>query len=167
MSRPALVCIVGPPASGKSLLIVSLTEAFRQRGRRVASAVVRDASTTVATLPNGGRVTVARAFAAGELPSFMRALDPNVDLLLAEGFSGLGLPTVEISEGGGGMPATPRQDLLAVVSSARLIGDFAVFGPGETGGLAELIEARVLDTRKREPPPASRRRGFIDRLRRR
>ncbi|MEZ4554762.1 MAG: molybdopterin-guanine dinucleotide biosynthesis protein B [Dehalococcoidia bacterium] len=165
MSGPALVCIVGPPASGKSLLTVSLTEAFRQRGRRVASAVLRDASTTVATLPNGGRVTVARAFEAGELPSFVRALDPNLDLLIAEGFSGPGLPTVEISGGGGGMPATPREDLLAVVSSARLLGDFAVFGPGETGGLADLIEARVLDAGNSEPPPTSRRRGFIDRLR--
>lgn len=165
MSRPALVCIVGPPASGKTLLIVSLTEAFRQRGKRVASAVLRDASTTVVTLPNGARVTLQRAPSATELASFVRSIEPTAELVLAEGFDGAGVPTIELSPGGGHGPASTDADLLAVVSPNRVRGDFAVFGPGETGGLADMIEARLLGPQTEEPPPAERRRGFLDRLR--
>lgn len=164
--RPALVCVVGPPASGKSLLIVSLTEALRQRGRRVASAVLRGASMTVITLPNGARATLERAPAVEELAALVRSMEPNADLVLAEGFSGPGVTTIELVPADGRALMAEQADLLAVVASTKVIGDFEVFGPGETGGLADLIEARLLTPRQQEPPPSGRR-GFFNRLRRR
>ncbi|MBM4435552.1 MAG: hypothetical protein FJ028_10760, partial [Chloroflexi bacterium] len=42
-SVPAVLRVVGPRGSGKTLLIVSLVEALRWRGYRVATAVRRDA----------------------------------------------------------------------------------------------------------------------------
>jgi len=161
--------VVGPPGSGKTLLVTSLTEALRQRGHRVASAVGReDAASTVITLPSGGRVTIERQLAAFELRDVAALLDPNIDLMLAEGFEDAGVPAVELSPSEGPPQATAPSDLLAAVASTQLAGDFSTFGPGETGGLADLIEVRVLG--KPASDAAGRPgglRGLLGRLRRR
>ncbi|MSQ41824.1 MAG: hypothetical protein EXR65_02155 [Dehalococcoidia bacterium] len=156
----AVLRVVGPPGSGKTLLIVSLVEALRQRGYRIASAVRREgtpqldpeserliaagAVATVVVLAGGGRVTVERSLALPALRDIVAALDPQVDLLLAEGFEDAGYPAVELSPPGAPALATAPADLIAVVSSDELRGSFASFGPGEIGGLAELVESAVL-----------------------
>lgn len=168
MSTLPLLRIVGPPGSGKSLLITSLTEALRQRGHRIASAVVReDATSTVITLPNGGRVTIERMLVAFELRDVAAMLDPNIDLMLAEGFEDAGFPAVELSPPGGPALATAAADLLAVVASAQLAGDFSTFGPGETNGLADLIEARLLGVDGGDAGGSSGLRGLLGRFKRR
>jgi molybdopterin-guanine dinucleotide biosynthesis protein MobB len=154
--------IVGPPGSGKTLLIVSLVEALRARDWRVATAVRREAiesslvdpdvsqqldagaSATVIALANGGRVTLERTMPLPGLRSVVASLDPSVDLLLAEGFEDAGYPAVELLPPGDQTIETPESDLLAVVSAEELAGTFATFGPGETNGLADLVEREIL-----------------------
>lgn len=132
----------------------------------MSSVVARGEAATVVTLPSGGRVTLGRVPEAAALAGFVETLDPNIDLLLAEGFAARGLPTVEIAGPEGPALATAAEDLIAVVASSRVLGDFAVFGPGETGGLADLIEERLLGGGgKNEPPPTSGRRGLFGRFR--
>jgi molybdopterin-guanine dinucleotide biosynthesis protein len=162
-----LVRVVGPPGSGKTLLITSLTEALRQRGHRVASAVRREDAATVITLVNGGRVTVARPLSAVELREVAASLDPNVDLMLAEGFEDAGFPAVELAPPGGPALITPDPELLAVVAPAQVAGDFATSGPGETRGLADLIEERVIGVPHAAGARSSGLRGLLGRLRRR
>jgi len=154
--------VVGPPGSGKTLLIVSLVEALRTRDWRVATAVKREsiestlldpdvsrqldagAAATVIALANGGRVTLERVLPLPGLSSVVTSLDPSIDLLLAEGFDDPGYPAVELFAPGDHPIETADNDLLAVVSTAEIAGTFATFGPGETSGLAELVEREIL-----------------------
>lgn len=154
--------VVGPPGSGKTLLIVSLVEALRSRGFRIATVVRREAiesalldhdaarqldagaATTVIVLSSGGRITMERAMALPGLREVVASLDPSIDLLLAEGFEDAGYPAVELSPPGGAALVTDSDDLLAVVSSDEIAGAFERFGPGETNGLADLVEREVL-----------------------
>ena len=166
---PAVLRIVGPPGSGKTLLIVSLVEALRARGHRVATAVRREAieaperdaeaaraldagaTATVLVLASGGRVTLERAVELPALSDIVASLDPQVDLLLAEGFEDPGYPAIELSPPGGSPPATDENDLLAVVASDEIAGAFATFGPGETNGVADLVQQELLG----DPPEVS------------
>jgi molybdopterin-guanine dinucleotide biosynthesis protein MobB len=154
--------VVGPPGSGKTLLIVSLVEALRARDWRVATAVRREAieaslldpdvsrqldagaTATVIALANGGRVTLERVMPLPGLSSIVTSLDPSVDLLLAEGFEDAGFKAVELLAPGDHSIETDEADLLAVVSAEEIAGTFARFGPGETNGLAELVEREIL-----------------------
>jgi molybdopterin-guanine dinucleotide biosynthesis protein MobB len=162
---PAALRVVGPPGSGKTLLIVSLVEALRSRGYRVATVVRREAiestlidadaarqldagaAATVIVLSNGGRVTLERSLALPGLNSVVASIDPSVDLILAEGFEDAGYPALELSPPGAPALVTGPDDLIAVVSSEEIAGAFATFGPGETGGIADLVEERLLATR--------------------
>ena len=139
--------IVGPPASGKTLLITTLVEALRRRGHRVASAAPRPGRTggaTVITLASGGRVTVERALPLAKLRALVAQLDPRADLLLAEGCDEAGAPAVALSADGAPGRVPPDPELLAIVAAGALADDFARFGPGETRGLAELVERELL-----------------------
>lgn len=162
---PAVLRVVGPPGSGKTLLIVSLVEALRTRGYRIATAVRREsieaslldadasrqldagAAATVIVLSNGGRVTLERTMALPSLSSVVMSIDPSVDLLIAEGFEDAGYRAVELSPPGAPALATMPPDLLAVVASHEIAGAFATFGPGETNGIADLVEQELLDAR--------------------
>lgn len=159
---PNVVRVVGPPGSGKSLLITSLVEALRSRGYRIATVVRRDrfelplvdvtaaehrnagAAITVIALSTGGRITIEHAVEAADLATLVGSIDPAVDLVFAEGFEDAGFPAVELAPPGGPALQTSEDDLLAVVSSAEIAGAFERVGPGETGGLADLIEREIL-----------------------
>ena len=154
--------IVGPPGSGKTLLIVSLVEALRSRNYRVATAVKREAIesslldpdvsrqldagaiATVIALSNGGRVTLERVMPLPGLASVVASIDPSVDLLLAEGFDDPGYPAIELVAPGDHSIETSEEDLLAIVASDEILGAFETFGPGETNGVAELVERQIL-----------------------
>lgn len=159
----ALLRVVGAPGSGKTLLIVSLVEELRGRGYRVASAVRRGgieahnidpdaaahldagAAATVIVLASGGRVTLEQVMPLPALSDIVASLDPQIDLLLAEGFADAGIPAVELAPGGSREAlTTDADDLLAVVSSEELRGSFARLGPGDTNGLADLVQERLL-----------------------
>jgi molybdopterin-guanine dinucleotide biosynthesis protein MobB len=156
--------VVGPPGSGKTLLIVSLVEALRSRNYRVATAVKREAIesslldpdvsrqldagaiATVISLSNGGRVTLERVMPLPGLASVLASIDPSVDLLLAEGFDDPGYPAIELLAPSDHTIETPNDDLLAIVASNEIRGAFETFGPGETNGVAELVEREILST---------------------
>ena len=159
--NPVLLRVVGPPGSGKSLLIVALTSALRQRGYRVGSVESRtglDGSTaTVLTTGSGARVTLPGAIEPGELASRAAVLDPALDLLLAEGCRSSAddhVPAVEIIEDGS-PPLTPSTHLLAMLSRDQLARAFAASGPTDDLGLATIIEERLL-TRRADPPELAR-----------
>jgi molybdopterin-guanine dinucleotide biosynthesis protein MobB len=154
--------IVGPPGSGKTILIVSLVEALRSGNYRIATAVKREAIesprldpdvsrqlgagaiATVIALSNGGRVTLERIMSLPGLASIVASIDPSVDLLLAEGFDDPGYPAIELLALGDTTITTPDIDLLAIVTSNEILGAFETFGPGETNGVAELVEREIL-----------------------
>jgi hypothetical protein len=92
-------------------------------------------------------VTLERTMSLPGLQSVVASIDPSVDLVLAEAFDDAGSPAVELSPPGGPALTTSRGDLLAVVASDDIVGSFATFGPGATGGLADLVEERLLTTR--------------------
>ena len=162
---PAVLRVVGPPGSGKTLLIVSLVEALRSRGYRVATVVRREAievslldmdasrqldagtAATVIVLSNGGRVTLERTMPLPGLSWVVTAIDPSVDLVIAEGFEDPGYRAIELSPPGGPALTTTPPELMAVVASRDIAGAFASFGPGETGSIADLVERELLDAR--------------------
>jgi len=145
-----LVRIAGAPGSGKTLLVTALTEAFRTRGIRTASAERRPDGATVFVMPNSGRATLDRPLTLDELPGLLRSLDPSARLLLAEGYpapeDGLLPPTVEVLMWGVG-PSTPAPALVASVDGAALLRQFQRTGPKDAGLAAEIasaIQQRVL-----------------------
>lgn len=145
-----LVRIAGAPGSGKTLLVSALTEAFRARGIRTASAERRPDGATVFVMPNSGRATLDRPLTLDELPGLLRSLDPSARLLLAEGYptpeDGLLPPTVEVLMWGVG-PSTPPAALVASVDGGALLRQFQRTGPKDAGLAAEAasaIQRRVL-----------------------
>jgi hypothetical protein len=174
---------VGPPGSGKTLLIIALVEELRRRGHRVGSAEAHGGASgdareraMVIALPSGGRVTTAAALGADGLRRLARRLDPQLALLLLEeagaeavpasGSSApAGTPTIELLPPGGA-PRTPPAELLAAISAERIAAAFALVGPGDTLGLAALVERALLGAAAggsldvaAEPPPAATHRG--------
>ncbi|MSP22429.1 MAG: hypothetical protein EXR66_05370 [Dehalococcoidia bacterium] len=147
---PVLLRVVGAPGSGKSLLIVALTNALRQRGFRAGSVEARTgldgATATVLTTGSGARISLPGAIDVRELASRAAALDPALDVLLAEGYESPGgeaAAAVEIIEEGAA-PVTPSTELVAAVTSDQLARAFAASGPADDIGLAAVIEERLL-----------------------
>ena len=156
--------VVGPPGSGKTLLIVSLVETLRARHYRIATAVKREAiesslldpdvsrqldagaAATVIAPANGGRVTLERVMPLPGLASVVASIDPAIDPLLAEGFDEPGYPAIELLTPGDHTIQTDEQDLLAIVAADEVRGAFETFGPGENSRIAELVERQILLT---------------------
>lgn len=145
-----LVRIAGAPGSGKSLLITALTEAFRARNIRMASAERRPDGVVAFVLSNGGRATLEGDQPLDRIPQVLRSLDPSARLLLVEGFEppadGIFPPTVEVLMWGVA-PATPSAALVATVDGAALLRQFQRTGPKDAGLAAEVasaIQSRVL-----------------------
>lgn len=154
--------IIGPPGSGKTLLIVSLTEALRSRGHRVASIAPRRNGATVLVLSNAGRVTLEQPLPLTRLQTVAPSLDPSVQIILAEGYAApedTAFPSITLGE------ATDAS-AIAHVTTEEIEALFARLGPGETNGLVDLVETRVLGLPPREVV-ASGWRGLLRRWRRR
>ena len=154
--------IVGAPGSGKTLLIVSLGEALRSRGHRVATVAPRRGGSTVLVLSNGGRVTLDRDLRSTEIASIVPLIDPSVTVVLAEGYAApedTAFPSITLGE------ATDAS-AIAHVTTEEIEALFARLGPGETNGLVDLVETRVLGLPPREVV-ASGWRGLLRRWRRR
>ncbi len=143
----AVLRVLGAPGAGKSLLILGLTDELRRRGYRVASAVERDGQATVVVLGSGGRVTLERTFHIEALQGVVAGLDPQADLLLAEGYEGHGVPAIEVSPPGGAATLSAGDDLLAVVSGEELRAAFEGKGPSDHAGLADLVQSHLLGDR--------------------
>lgn len=141
-----LLRIVGPPGSGKTLLITCLVEALRARGHRIATVTRRDAAVTVIALSTGSRVTLERPASLDALRSVVGAIDPAVDLVLAEGFEEAGALAIEVRPAGAPAAGVTPAELIAVVSAEELASAFAMSGPGDVLGLAALVESRLFGT---------------------
>ncbi|TAJ20895.1 MAG: hypothetical protein EPO65_02640 [Dehalococcoidia bacterium] len=168
----ALIRIAGAPGSGKSLLVTALTEAFRHRGVRTASATRRPDGATVFVMPNSGRATLDRPVTLDELPTLLRSLDPSARLLLAEGYQtpqdGLLVPTVELLMWGVGT-ATPPAALVATLDGAALLRQFQRTGPQDSGLAAEVasaIQEKVLGETPATTPVTRATKGIAERINR-
>lgn len=168
----AVVRVVGPPGSGKTLLITALVEALRSRGHLVATSAARgpaggagEGGATVITMSNGGRVTVGRALDLEALRALVPTLDPRAAVLLAEAVEEAGAPAIEIVPPGE-KPSSLRADLIAIVSLTPS-RDIATFGPEQAPGLADLIAVRLREQRttSRGSSGIPKRRGLFERLR--
>ncbi|MFA7249767.1 MAG: hypothetical protein WC273_09060 [Dehalococcoidia bacterium] len=154
----AVLRVIGPPGSGKTLLIVSLAEALRSRGHRVATVSPRRDGATLIVLSNSGRVTVEQPLGLERLRGAIPSMDPSVAIILAEGYDAPGdaaFPAIVLAPRG----AAPAAGALAVVASEEIEATFARLGPGEmdsgaTRGLVDLVEQRVLGVPPGEPPAA-------------
>ena len=165
--------VIGPPGSGKSLLIVALTESLRSRGHRMATAAyLRLTDATVITLSNDARVTLPSPQDAipnlSRLNYVARAADPSITLLLAEDYDGPGVPALLLRPDGA--PRTPNApDILAEVSSQDLAAAFARRGPAAgadalLAGLVALVEREILGIEPPAPPSMlARLRGLLRR----
>lgn len=164
--RVAILRVVGPPGSGKTLLIVSLAEALRSRGHRVATVVERrplggDEIATVVVLSNGGRVTIEQPLPLDRLRALIPTIDPSVTIILAEGYdddagpdgAGSAFPAIALAPRG----TRYAGDAIAVVATEEIAATFARSGPGETHGVVDLVERAVLVLPPREARPGWRR----------
>ena len=152
MTEPPLLPvlrIIGEPGAGKSLLILGLTDELRRRGYRVSTAEERNSKATVVVLGSGGRVTLERTFHIEALRGVVAGLDPQADVLLAEGYEGHGVPAIEVSPPGGAASLSAGDDLLAVVSGEELRAAFEGKGPSDHAGIADLVESTLLGERSR------------------
>lgn len=156
-----IVRVVGPPGSGKTLLITTLIEALRSRGVFTATSAPREGRATVITASNGARITAERLLNAQELRQLTITVDPRATLLLAESLEAPGTFAIEIVPPGA-QPTTNRSDLIALVSLTPS-RDHATFGPAQAPGLADLLVATVL----RCEPHVKRKIGLLGRLFRR
>ena len=159
---PPVLRIVGPPGSGKTLLIVSLVEALRSRGHRVATVAPRRGGATLIVLSNGGRVTMERALPVEEIARVVASIDPSAHLVLAEAYDTPGTPAIAISPRGAPRGPSTYEDALTTVASEDIEATFARLGPGETNGLVDLVEREVLGITREEPTVV--RRGWWGRL---
>ncbi len=158
--------VVGPPGSGKSLLITSLVEELRDRGHRIATVVRREDAIIVISLSIGSRVTLDRSAVVADMPSIVGAIDPAVDLVIAEGFDDPGTPAIEVRPRGARPHGVGGADLVMVVDAEELAAAFARSGPNDDLGIAARVEHVLFDGPAPEPPSRGRR-GWLDRLRRR
>ncbi len=140
---PPVVRVVGPPGSGKSLLIATLVEALRAHGRRTATVELREGGRAVVTLASGGRAAPERPLAAADLGAFVAGLDPSADLVLAEGYDEPGTPAIEITAEGEPPLAAPA-DRLAAVTREQVAASFEADGLAAGRDLAALIDERLL-----------------------
>jgi len=175
MPTTPVLRIVGPPGSGKSLLITSLTEELRRHGIRTASAVRREGGATVIGISTGSRIVMEQPLEVARLSTVIATIDPTVRLVLAEGYDesydedGVGpSPAVELR---------PREDAdidatapFAIVISEDLAASFAQHGPGPgIEALVTRIRRELLGETVEDPQPSAAEAapGLIARLRQR
>ena len=139
-----VVRVVGPPGSGKTMLITSLQEAFRVEGLRTASAVSRGPGLTAIAISTGVRTTLERDVPLGYLAQVVAWIDPAVDVVLAEGYEEHGAPALELRPEGVEPFPMPEHERLAVLDPSELAAVFAERGPGHTGLAAERVLMDVL-----------------------
>jgi molybdopterin-guanine dinucleotide biosynthesis protein len=142
---PVLVCVTGPPGSGKSLLITSLAGALRTLDCRSASITEREGGATVITISTGSRVVLDQPIAGDRVAAVVASIDPGVHVVFAEGYDIEGAPAVVLSERAA-PPQAGDPELFAVVDSVALAASFAAAGPGgdAIAALADRIARELL-----------------------
>lgn len=142
--------VVGPPGSGKTLLITALMEALRARGLRAASVVQRmpeqgSPGGTVLTLGSGARVTIERLLDLAAMRDLATTLDPAAALLLSEGYGGAGdaaFPAVVMYDHAS--PTVAPDTGLVITVIAEVDGaDLARRFPGEGANAVALVADAV------------------------
>ena len=167
--RPIL-SIVGKSESGKTTLLESLIAELKRRKYKVA--VIKHTTTEEIELDKEGKDTwrfsqigtdVVAIISSHQL-AVMRKVKHDVtpqelsrfiawdhDLILTEGFKQSSTVKIEVhrKEQGEGLLSPPKQ-LLAVVTDEPLDVDVPQFPVGETQGLADLVERKLLAQRTKD-----------------
>jgi len=177
MPTTPVLRIVGPPGSGKSLLITSLTEELRRHGIRTASAVRREGGATVIGISTGSRIVMEQPLEVDRLPTVIATIDPTVRLILAEGYgenhddtADDASPAIELRpREHADAAATSQAAPFAIVISEEIAASFAQHGPGPgIEALVTRIRRELLGESVEDPqPPAKAAPGLIARLRQR
>ena len=164
--RP-IVSIVGKSESGKTTLLESLITELKQRGYKVAviKHTVEDiefdkrgkdtwrlsqAGSDVVAIISSDKLAVMKKIEYDVTPQELsRFIAWDYDLILTEGFKQSGTVKVEVhrKEQGKGL-LSPIKQLIAVVTDEPLDVDVPQFPTGETQGLADLIESKLLSQRQ-------------------
>jgi molybdopterin-guanine dinucleotide biosynthesis protein len=142
---PVLVCVTGPPGSGKSLLITSLADALRTLDCRSASITEREGGATVITISTGSRVVLDQPIAGERIAAVVASIDPGVHVVFAEGYDIEGVPAIVLSQWDA-PPQAGGPEPFAVVDSVALAASFAASGPGgdAVAALADRIARELL-----------------------
>jgi molybdopterin-guanine dinucleotide biosynthesis protein B len=156
-----IVGIVGKSQSGKTSLIKSVIPELKKRALRVAAIKHcphgfaldlqgKDSWEFMAAGSDGvgmvgpDRVALIRKEALG--PRFSGAAArwfPEADIVLVEGGPGIvGLKKIEVL-GKGRRAATPRAELLGIVSEQKPAGKIPRFWPGDIAAMADFLETQV------------------------
>jgi len=175
MPTTPVLRIVGPPGSGKSLLITSLTEELRRHGIRTASAVLREGGATIIGISTGSRIVMEQPLEVARLSTVIATIDPTVRLVLAEGYdekaddtSDDTSPAVELRpREHAEADATSQAAPFAIVISEEIAASFAQHGPGPgIEALVARIRRELLDETVEDPQPSAETApGLIARLR--
>jgi molybdopterin-guanine dinucleotide biosynthesis protein B len=156
-----IVAVVGYSRSGKTRLIVRLIGELKGRGARVAALkrcshgfALDTEGKDSAEFSRAGAVGVAMLSpegwaALGHAPEsdavrLARRLFPAADVVLIEGGKEIrGVRKIDVRRGAPAGPASPADELLAIVADGPVPGAEApVFGPDDIEGISDLILAQ-------------------------
>lgn len=156
----AAIGVVGCKNAGKTILIEGLLKEFTSRGVRVAT-IKHDAHDFEIDIPGkdtwrhraaGSRLTIISSkskFAVireteqeAELADLLEFVDDSFDLVLVEGMRASPLPKILVQRlAAGDDPPGIRGEILAVVSGdSSAATEAALYDPGDTGAIADLIQ---------------------------
>jgi molybdopterin-guanine dinucleotide biosynthesis protein MobB len=156
-----VIAVVGPSESGKTRLIVRLIGELKGRGLRISAIkrcghgfsldtegkdtadFTRAGAGGVAMVSPDGWAAIGQEPVPDEGARLAARLFPDADIVLIEGGKRVrGIRKIEVlSAGVSAAPASPPEDLVAVVLEGPAPGAFPVpaFGPGDVAALADRI----------------------------
>jgi molybdopterin-guanine dinucleotide biosynthesis protein MobB len=156
-----LISVVGWHNAGKTTVVEALIREYRRRGARVATIkhsqqgfdmdrpgtdtwrFAEAGSDTIAIASRDTVVWIERPLTAPTLADLVARLEPDIDVVIVEGFKRESSPKIEvIREATGTEPIAPASELVAVVSDG--VADprpVPNFGFGEIDSLVTYLEA--------------------------
>lgn len=161
-SLPPVVSVVGWSGSGKTTFLLELIRELKSRGYRVGTIKhhhsdvevdkpgkdtwhhARAGADTVALAGATGFVLFKKHTAGGMLDEIARLM-PDMDIIITEGFKSENKPKIEVRRREiNPHPAALAEELIAIVDENGAVEEVPCFGPGDSRGVADLLEKMFL-----------------------